>query len=126
MSQAITPKGAVVTGDGVIIWVWVITSGVGGIPLDGGIIGAGHTWHWHSIAIALIIGGVHHCFQFWFWMALPLVGRWKLHRCWLCGWGYTYLGVASIGVKWGVDDCSLGDFPSVLCSHHWGGLGGQA
>ena len=45
-----------VAQDGVIIQVRVFASGVRGIPLDGGIAGAGHAWHWHCITAALIIG----------------------------------------------------------------------
>ena len=56
-SRAITPKGAMVAWDGVIVWVQVFASGVGGIPLNGGMVGSGCAWHWCGITTALIIGG---------------------------------------------------------------------
>ena len=46
-----------VAWDGVIVWVQVFTSGVGSIPLDGSIVGAGCAWRWCGITAALIIGG---------------------------------------------------------------------
>ena len=46
-----------VAQDGVIVRVWVFTSRIWGIPLEGCIVGAGHAWCWHGVTTAWVIGG---------------------------------------------------------------------
>ena len=121
MSQAITYKGAVVTQDGVIIQVQVFASGIWSIPLEGCIVGAGKAWHWHSITASWVVGG------------FAIVAS---HGAgWPCHWWVTHnfmdggmhiWGWGIMELKREVDDHSLGDHPFSSCSHHWGGLGGQA
>ena len=126
MSQVTTSERAVVARDGVIIWVQVFASEIWGIPLEGCIVGAGCAWHWHSIATACVVGG--------FIIIASCSARWPCH--WWVAHDFMDAGFTDGGMhiwgwwvtesKRGVDDHSLGNLLLTLCSHHWGGLGGQA
>ena len=126
MSQTIASKGVVVARDGVIIWVWVFTSRIQGVTLDGCAVGAGSTWHWHGIATAWLIGG----------FAIISSRRTGQPCHWWVACNFVDAGFTDGGAHvWGrqvakservVGDHSLGDLLLMSCSHHWSGLGGQA
>ena len=126
MSQAIASKRPMVAWDGVVIRVWVFASGIWGATLKGCIVGAGSAWRWRRIAAAWVIGGfaiIASCRNGWpchLWVAHDFMDA-----------GFTDGGAHVQGWRvavseWGVDDHSLGDLLLMSCSHHWGGLGGEA
>ena len=106
-----------VTQDGVIVWVWVFTSGIWGITLEGCIVGAGSAWRWHSFATARVIGG--------FAVIAGRRARWPCHLWVTCDFADTGFmdggahvrGWRVVVSEWGVDDCSLEDLLLTSCSH---------
>ena len=117
MLGAIASKGVMVARDRVVIWVWVLTSGIWGITLEGHIVGAGSAWHWCSIATAWVIGG--------FTVIAGHRARWSCHLWVPCDFadvGFTDGGVHVWGwrvvvLEQRVDDHSSGKLLLISCSH---------
>ena len=115
-----------VAWDGVIIRVRVFPSGIWGATLEGCVVGAGSAWHWHHIATAWVIGG---------FAIIASHGNGRPCHLWVAH-GFTDAGFTDGGAHgWGwqiavseqgVDGRSLGNLLLTSCSHHWGGLGGDA